>query len=194
MPLFSAAILLFLVMDPVGNIPLFVSALSQVEARRRTRVLLRELVFALLVMIVFLFSGRPVLKLLQLSDPALTIASGIVLFLIAIRMIFPSRESMFGENPEGEPFIVPLAIPLVAGPSVMATVLLLVAREPTNQDKWLIALLFAWLMSAIILMLSIPMGRILGSRGLIACERLMGMLLTAIAIQMLLNGFTRFLG
>lgn len=194
MPLASAIILLFLVMDPVGNIPIFITVLSRVDARRRTRVLVRELLLALFVMVVFLLGGRFLLNLLQISDPALTIAGGVVLFLIAVRMIFPSSEGMFGEIPEGEPFLVPLAIPLVAGPSALATVLLLVAREPASQGKWLLALSSAWLMSAAILMLSAPIGRILSRRGLAASERLMGMVLTAIAVQMLLNGIARFLG
>jgi len=194
MPFWSAIILLFLVMDPLGNVPLFVTALAQVNQTRRVRVLLRELVIALAVLVAFLLGGRFLLELLQISEPALTIAGGLVLFLIAIRMIFPPAEGVFPESTEGEPFIVPLAIPLIAGPSAMATVLFLVAREPSNTLKWLGALGAAWAVTAMILLLSAPIGRFLGRRGAIAVERLMGMILTTIAVQMFLNGVRQFAG
>ncbi len=194
MKIVSAAFLLFLVMDPVGNIPVFLATLRQVEPARRRRVVLRELVIALLVLVFFLFFGRSVLAALQVSQPALTIAGGIVLFLIAIRMIFVSGGEMFGANAEGEPLIVPLAIPLVAGPSAITTVLLLNTREPGLWVEWLLALVAAWVASAAILLGASSLAHCLGERVLMALERLMGMLLTIIAVEMFLSGVKHFWG
>lgn len=193
MSLVSAIIILFLVMDPLGNIPLFLSALKDVDTSRRKYIIIRELFIALLVLVLFLFSGPYVLELLHVTETSLTIAGGIVLFLIAIKMIFPVVGGMFGQNPEGEPFIVPLAIPLVAGPSALATVLLLASREPGRWLDWLLALVVTWLASAVILLLSDNLHRFFGEKGLVALERLFGMLLTVIAVEMFLSGVEAFL-
>ncbi len=192
MSVFSAAMLLFLVLDPFGNLPFFVAALEPVERSRHTRIIIRELLIALAVLVAFLFVGRHVLALLGISEPALTVAGGTVLFLIAIRMVFPPQKGHGAEEVEGEPFIVPLAIPYVAGPSAMATVLLLSSREPARWPEWLAALFVAWLASSLIISMSAFLGRHLGRKGLIAIERLMGMLLVAIATQMLMTGIAHF--
>ncbi len=188
MTLLSAAIVLFLVMDPLGNILLFVTALRSVPAARRKRVVIRELLIAYAVLVMFLFTGEHLLHALNISGPALTIAGGIVLFLIALRMVFPSTENTLAENIKGEPFLVPLAIPYVAGPSTLATLLLLMSREPERWPEWLLALSCAWLISAIILVLGGYIGDFLGRRGLLAIERLMGLLLVALAVQMSIEG------
>ena len=177
MTIFSAALLLFLVMDPFGNIPFFLTALKNVDASRQKKVIIRELFIALFALILFLFSGQYILGILQISEPALTIAGGIILFLIAIKMIFPQSGGIFKENIEGEPFIVPLAIPYVAGPSALAAVLFIMNREPERWLEWLIALITGWFCSGIIIFLSSGLRRFLGERGLIAIERLMGMVL-----------------
>ncbi|MCA9739046.1 MAG: MarC family protein [Gemmatimonadota bacterium] len=184
----SAAILLFLVMDPVGNIPLFVSALRAVRPERQTRVVVRELLIAYAALLLFLFAGGRFLDVLHISEPALTIAGGLVLFLIALRMVFPSHAGSGEETLDGEPFIVPLAIPYVAGPSALATVLLLMSREPARWPAWLAALTGAWLAGAALLLLGSRLSRFLGRRGLVALERLMGMILVALAVQMFLDG------
>jgi len=195
MKIVSAAFLLFLVMDPVGNVPVFLTTLKQVQPDRRRKVVLRELLIALLVLVFFLFFGRSVLAALQVSQPALTIAGGIVLFLIAVRMIFSiSGGETFGRAPQGEPFIVPLAIPLVAGPSAITTVLLLDTRDPGMWLEWLLALVAAWIASALILLGASSLAHYLGERVLMALERLMGMLLTIIAVEMFLSGVKRFWG
>lgn len=188
MTISSAAILLFLVMDPLGNILLFTSALQHVPQQRRVRVVTRELIFAYAILVLFLFVGGPLLELLNISGPALTIAGGLVLFLIALRMVFPSSDNPLTEAVRDEPFIVPLAIPYVAGPSALATVLLLMSREPARWPEWLLALTLAWLASTAILVLGGRIGAFLGSRGLVALERLMGLLLVAVAVQMFLEG------
>ena len=188
MTVLSATILLFLVMDPLGNILLFVTALQNVPSARRKRVVARELLIAYVVLVMFLFTGEHLLHALNISGPALTIAGGLVLFLIALRMVFPSAENSLVENIAGEPFLVPLAIPYVAGPSALATLLLLMSREPHRWPEWLLALTCAWLASATILVLGGRVGKFLGKRGLLALERLMGLLLVAVAVQMFIEG------
>jgi small neutral amino acid transporter SnatA (MarC family) len=188
----SAAILLFLVIDPLGNIPFFLAALRHVEPSRYRRVMVRELLIAYGVMVAFFFAGRPFLDVLGISGPALTIAGGVILFLIALRMVFPPRGHAGGEEIEGEPFIVPLAIPYVAGPSVLATELLMISREPARWPEWLAAMTIAWAATALILLLAGQVRGFLGRRGMIAIERLMGMVLVAISIQMFLTGVQQY--
>ena len=193
MDILSAAVTLFLVMDPLGNVPLFLSILKRVPPERRRRVLLRELAFAYLVLIVFLLMGDALLRFLGLQQEAVAISGGIVLFLIALRMIFPGHGPL-AENPsEGEPFVVPLAIPLVAGPSALATLLLLRSTVPSSTATLLAVVTATWAVSSIILLSSTVLYRVLGERGLMAMERLMGMLLVMVAVQMLMNGFASYL-
>ncbi|NND81121.1 MAG: NAAT family transporter [Gammaproteobacteria bacterium] len=191
MTVLSAALLLFLVMDPLGNIPLYLTALKNVPQRRRVKVIMRELLIALLVMVVFLFAGQHFLAALNISEPALTATGGVILFLIAIKMIFPAPDISNPRN-EDEPFIVPLAIPYVAGPSALATLLLIMNKEPQRWPEWLAALFAAWFVAGIILLSAGFLARVLRNRGLVAIERLMGMILVAIAIQMLMNGIAQF--
>ncbi len=180
-------------MDPLGNIPVFISALKDVPEQRRQKIIIRELLIALFVLVIFLYSGSYLLNALGLSEEAIQIAGAIVLFLIAIKMIFPTKGGILGEQPEGEPFIVPLAIPCVAGPSTLAILMLLANSEGERQLDWLLALVGAWVCSSIILLASTPLSRILGIRGLVATERLMGMVLVMIAVQMSLNGLSEAL-
>jgi multiple antibiotic resistance protein len=187
----SAAVLLFLVLDPLGNIPLFLSATNKVSRGRRRRVILRESLIAYGVLIFFFFLGNNILDILHLEQPSLGIAGGVILFLIAIKMIFPEKKSYQSED-EGEPFIVPLAIPLIAGPSAIATVLLFMRSSHLSWMVLLLAITTAWAGSTLILVMSSYFRKYLGDRGLAALERLMGLVLTAIAIQMLLNGIGQF--
>ena len=193
MTILSAALLLFLVIDPVGNIPFFLSALQRVDAWRQRRVVVRELLIALAVLVCFLFAGRYVLQLLRISEPALTVAGGTVLFLIALRMVFPFSEKSEQEAVEGEPFIVPLAIPYVAGPSALATELVLMSREPSRWLAWLVALLLAWFISSMIIFFGSELRYHLGQKVLIAAERLMGLVLVTVAVQLLMTGIAQFL-
>ena len=184
----STALLLFLILDPLGNIPVFLSILKPLTPARRRIVLLREMLIALAVLFAFLWGGIYVLELMHLRQESVSIAGGIVLFLIGLKMIFPSPEGMFGETPGGEPFIVPLAIPLVAGPSGMASVMLLGSQEPDRMADWSLALFLAWLATAVILFSATRLYKVLGPAFLVAVERLMGMLLVAISVQMLMDG------
>jgi MarC family membrane protein len=189
----SAALLLFLILDPLGNIPVFLSLLKPLPGARRRIVLARELLIALAVLFGFLWGGKYVLEAMHLRQESVSIAGGIVLFLIGLKMIFPSPEGMFGDSGEGEPFIVPMAIPLVAGPSGMASVMLLGSQEPGRMGDWSLALLLAWAGTAAILFSATYLYELLGQRVLVAIERLMGMLLVAISVQMLLDGVKTYL-
>ncbi|VEN75090.1 conserved membrane hypothetical protein [Candidatus Desulfarcum epimagneticum] len=188
MSIFSAAALLFMVFDPLGNIPMFMCALDHVNPRDHFRVILREMLLALLILIVFLFAGRHILSFLGISQSSLGIAGGIILFMIAIRMVFSGSEQVFQNMEDETPLLVPLAVPLIAGPSAIATVILLMAREPSRWPEWLLALFCAWLASGVILIFSGRLTLILGQRLLKAAARLMGMILTGVAVEMLVRG------
>jgi multiple antibiotic resistance protein len=192
MDTWSAAITLFLIMDPLGNLPVFMSVLKTIEPKRRRIVLARELLFSLIIMFTFLFSGQVVLDFLNVRQESVSIAGGIILFLIGLKMIFPQPGGVAGLASGEEPFIVPLAIPMIAGPSVLAALILLANQDHSRMLDWSMALGAAWLASATILMLSNKLHRLLGERGLIAIERLMGMILIMISIQMLLDGIGNY--
>ncbi len=188
MTLLSASILLFLVMDPFGNAPIFLCVLKDVPITKRQKLIIRELLIALVVLIFFLIFGSHLLKALQISETSLRIAGGIILFLIAIKMVFGESNGMFGDVPGGEPLIVPLAIPCIAGPSAIATVMLLTGQEPNRWFEWLLSLLIAWIATSFILLFSGKLDHIFGERGLTALQRLMGLILTALAVEMFIQG------
>lgn len=188
MEVLSTTILLFLVLDPVGNIPAFLFVLKNTPEWRHRKIILRELIIALAVLILVLFFGKFILQLLQISRPSLGIAGGIILFLIAVKMVFPATGQIFGQEPESEPFIVPLAIPLIAGPSAMAILMLLMARNPESWREWFLSLILAWSVSSLILLPADKLMKILGKRVITAFERLMGLVLTAIAVEMFIEG------
>lgn len=190
----SAATMLFLIMDPLGNLPVFLSMLKHVDPKRRRIILVRELCIALVILMAFLFGGQTVLNFLNVQPETLSISGGVILFIIAIRMIFPQPGGVTGLAAGEEPYIVPMAIPMIAGPSVMASLLLLSSQEPGRLWEWALALLIAWGASFFILMFYNFFHKLLGEKGLKAVERLMGLLLVMISMQMLLNGVKEFLG
>lgn len=190
----SSVFTLTLVMDPLGNIPMFVAALKNVPEARRRRVILRELFIALGIMGFFLLFGKSIVAALSLDLTAMAVAGGIVLFVIALQMIFPPQHSTFAEGPEGEPFIVPLAIPLIAGPSTLTTVLLFSLSSPGQLWHWAGVIGVSWVINALILGgLSEWLSRLLGQRGLLAMEKLMGMILVTISVQMIMTGLKKFI-
>lgn len=189
----SATILLLLITDPFGNIPIFVNALRSVAPERRMRVILREVLIAFLLLLAFMFVGDGFLRVMNLSDLSLQIAGAVVMFLIALRMIFPS--SRYEPEPlEGEPLIVPLAIPALAGPSALATVMLLVSQAPARRMEWIAALCVTMAVCAVVLVLSERIQRVAGDRVMMAFERLMGLILVAVAVEMFLRGLKVFIG
>jgi multiple antibiotic resistance protein len=193
MTITAAALLLFFILDPLGNIPILLGLFKDISPARQRRILLRELLIALVVLMLFLWGGQYALNMMHLRQESVSIAGGIVLFLIGLRMIFPSAEGVMGEVPGGEPFIVPLAIPMIAGPSGMAAVMLLGSQEPNRMFDWMLALTLAWVATALILFSSTWLKKWLGTRVLTAVERLMGMVIVAISVQMFLDGIASYL-
>lgn len=187
----SATILLLLITDPIGNIPIFVTALRGVAPERRMKVILREVLIAFLLLLSFMFVGDGFLKVMNLSDLSLQIAGAVVMFLIALKMIFPFPGTE-GELPQGEPLIVPLAIPALAGPSALATVMLLVSQAPARRMEWIAALCVTMAVCAVVLVLSERIQRVAGDRVMMAFERLMGLILVAISVEMFLRGVRTF--
>lgn len=191
MTLTSATITLILVMDPLGNVPLFLAVLNPVAATKRRGIILRESFIAFIILLIFLLFGQYLLEAMHISQPALAISGGIILFLIALRMIFPHPDQAIRQT--SEPFIVPLAVPLIAGPSTMTTVMLIANHQPFEMIRWLEALIIAWFITTLILVFAENFRTLLGERGLTAIERLMGMILTTMAVQMFLTGYEQFL-
>ena len=187
-----AAATLFLIMDPLGNAPVFNAVLANVPSANRARVVARELLIALAVLLGFLFAGNAILSFLGLSQSSLNIAGGILLFIISLRMIFPNPATIDMNADDIEPLIVPLAVPLIAGPSSIAVLLLLSSNQPEQILEWSVALFLAWLGTTIILIASPFLLSVIGIRGARALERLMGMILVILATQMLLNGVRDF--
>ena len=188
----SAVILLLLVIDPFGNVPLVNAMLAGVPPARRRLVIARECAIAYVILMAFMFAGHKVLEVMHLSETSLSIAGGVILFMIAIRMVFAHPEGAFGPQARGEPLIVPLAVPLIAGPSALATVMLMATREPAKMGMWAAAITVALLIALVILLAGEKLQRWLGDGAMKAVERLMGLILTAIAVEMLLGGIRAF--
>jgi len=188
----SAAILLFLVIDPMGSLPVVAAMVGNIERTRRAKIVVRECVIAYGILILFMFFGQRFLDVMHLSEISVSIAGGVILFMIAIRMVFSSPEGVFGDAVNHEPFIVPLAIPLIAGPSALASVMLMVSRDPAKIGIWVGALTLVMLITTLVLACGERIERLIGKRAVEAMERLMGLILTAIAVEMLLGGIHRY--
>ncbi|MBR2864839.1 MAG: NAAT family transporter [Elusimicrobiaceae bacterium] len=189
--LISSVITLCLVMDPFGNIPLFISALKKVAPERRKIVLIRELGIALAIMVAFLFLGEWFLKAFGIQSFSMNIAGGIILFIISVKLVFGGDEETKSDPKEEEPFIVPLAIPLVAGSAALSMVMIMSAQQP-NKALTLTAVITASIINFAVLMLSFPISNLLGKRGLTAIERLMGMMLVLMSVNMVMGGISAF--
>lgn len=192
MTFLSTVILFILVIDPFGNIPIFVSALKDVPVKRRSVVVLREHLFAFAIFVLFMFFGSQFLALIRLSDYSMGIAGGVVILLMALRMIFPSRDGVFGEFPAGEPFFVPLAVPCIAGPSTLTAILLLTAQAPEHRWTWIVAMSLVMIVSAMVALGAGRLAKALGERGIAGFERLVGLLLAAISVDMVLRGIEKY--
>lgn len=188
----SATVLLLLITDPFGSIPIFANALRHVAPERRPWVILREVLIAFTLLLSFMFMGDAFLRVMNLSGLSLQIAGGVILFLIALRMVFPLAQEE-DTALQGEPLIVPLAVPALAGPSALATVMLLVSEAPQRRLEWIAALCVTMLVCAVVLVLAERIQKVLGERFVIAVERLMGLILVAVAVEMLLRGFAAFI-
>lgn len=179
------ALTLFFVLDPFGNMVIFHTTLSKLPEERRTKVLVRELLFAMAIMLFFLLAGKPILGMLKINPATLSLSGGLMLFMIALGMVFPSK-SMFKDKEVEDPFIVPLAVPLLAGPSSIALLMLMAANGQLQTS--VVSVIVAWAVSAVILLVSGKLLKLLGSKGTHALERLMGLILILISIQMFLDG------
>ncbi|MET0333197.1 MAG: MarC family protein [Rhizobacter sp.] len=188
----SAFILLLLVFDPLGSLPIFIPVMSQVAPARRKWIALREVTIAFTVLFAFMFVGDSFLRVMRLSERSLEVAGGVILLMVAIRMVFGGGASAYGVRDGKEPLIFPLAIPLLAGPSAMATVLLLASRQPERMASWIGALALAMGVSLVVLLLCNQIRRVVGDSVVSATEKLMGLVLTAIAVEMILAVFTRY--
>lgn len=191
MSLIYLTVVLFLIMDPVGNISTFNTLLKEIPPQRRRMIIIREMLIALAAMILFNFFGEFIFNTINVSETTLRLTSGVILFLVAIKILFPSVDSPRANLPTGEPFVTPLAIPLIAGPSLLATIMLFAHLVPSNIVM-LGAILLAWGLAVVVLLFGATLQRILTSNGLMACERLMGMVLILLAIQRFLEGVQQF--
>lgn len=190
----SYIVTLILVMDPFGNIPLFITALKRVPTERRTKVLLRELFIALLIMMAFLFAGAKMLAWLGIAKYSLGVSGGIVLFIMSIKLVFNSsmdEQAQINQKDE-EPFLVPLAIPLIAGPASLSMLMILSAGAPDKVGSLFIAVMIASILNGIVLLLSFPISNVLGRRGIVALERLTGLIMVLISVNMMMGGISEF--
>ena len=188
----SALVLLLLVLDPLGSLPIFIPIMRGVAPERRRWVATREVAIAFVVLFAFMFFGDALLRVMRLSERSLEVAGGVILLMVAIRMIFATGGSAYGVEEGREPLIFPLAVPLLAGPSAMATVLLLASRQPDRLLEWVAALTVAMMVSGAVLLLAGRIRRLPGDSVVSALETLMGLVLTAIAVEMILAGLKRY--
>lgn len=194
-PIFSTAVLIFFILDPFGNVPLLLSILKNIDKRKHAKIIIREMIIGLIILVTFLFFGEQFLSLFHLETQAITIAGGIIFFVISLKMIFPSSDGadMFATAKGDEPLVVPIAVPMIAGPAALATLLVLAKTNAEHSGALFISLLVAWLAAAIILLFSTKLYKLLKVKGLTALERLMGMLLLIMSVQMFIDGIRALL-
>ena len=194
-PIFSTAFLIFFILDPLGNVPLLLSILKNIDKEKHSKIIIREMLIGLLILIIFLFFGEQFLSLFHLQTQAITIAGGIIFFVISLKMIFPSADGgdLFVMKKGDEPLIVPIAVPMIAGPAALATLLVLAKTNAEHSGALFLSLLLAWTMSAVVLLCSPYLYKLLKEKGLTALERLMGMLLLIMSVQMFIDGIRSLL-
>jgi len=194
-PIISTAVLLFFILDPLGSVPLLLSILKNIDKSRHSTIIIREMLIGLFILVVFLFFGEQFLSLFHLQPEAITIAGGIIFFVIALKMIFPNPDGsdLFSTVKGDEPMVVPIAMPMIAGPAALATLLVLAKTNAEHTGGLFISLLLAWMLSAIVLLFSTKLYKLLKAKGLKALERLMGMLLLILSVQMFIDGIRSLL-
>jgi multiple antibiotic resistance protein len=194
-PIFSTAVLIFFILDPIGSVPLLLSILKNIDKKRHSTIIIREMLIGLLILVIFLFFGEQFLSLFHLQPQAITIAGGIIFFVIALKMIFPNSDGsdLFSTTKGDEPMVVPIAMPMIAGPAALATLLVLAKTNAEHTGSLFLSLLVAWALAAIVLLFSTKLYRLLKAKGLKALERLMGMLLLILSVQMFIDGIRSLL-
>jgi len=193
--IFSTAVLIFFILDPFGNVPLLLSILKNVDKKKHSKIIIREMLIGLSILVVFLFFGEQFLSLFHLETQAITISGGIIFFVISLKMIFPDPNGgdMFATKKDDEPLVVPIAVPMIAGPAALATLLVLAKTNAQHSGSLLISLLLAWGLASVVLLFSPNLYKILKVKGLTALERLMGMLLLILSVQMFIDGIRSLL-
>jgi multiple antibiotic resistance protein len=181
---------LFVTLNAFGNVPVFIAMLKDFDPIRQRKIITREMIFALLIMVIFSFFGELILDLFDLNIPILRIAGGMLLSLISLSMVFPKPHN--AESLKQEPFLVPLAIPIITGPASISMVMVF-SHQIQNQLLMMTAILCAWIPSFIALLLSSFLKRVLGEKLLLAFERLAGLILMFISIQMITTGIKQFI-
>lgn len=186
----STAILIFFILDPFGNVPLLLSILKKVDKKRRSQIIIREMLIGFFILLIFLFFGDQFLSIFHLETEAITISGGIIFFVISLKMIFPdaSSENMFATKDDNDPLVVPIAMPMIAGPAALATLLVLAKTNSEHVGKLFLSLTIAWALTAIVLLCSPYLYKVLKTKGLSALEKLMGMLLLIMSVQMFIDG------
>lgn len=184
----STVLVLFFILDPFGNVPVLLTLLKDVDKKRRYQIIIREVLIGLAILLCFLFFGDNFLQIFHLETEAVTIAGGVIFLIIGLKMIFPDPKGAPLFSSDEEPLVVPIALPMIAGPSALATLILLSHNNPGQEKELLISLLIAWGLSTLIFLSSPMLYRVLKNKGLTALERLMGMLLLIMSVQMFIDG------
>ena len=190
----GTAVLLMFILDPFGNVPLLLTILKDVDKKRKKFIIIRESIFGLIILLTFFFFGEAFLSIFHLETASVTIAGGVIFFVIALKMIFPGEKgnvTLFGSQ---DPFIVPIAIPLIAGPSALATIMIMTKSYSDHFWALFASVMLAWTASTFILYMSPLLYKILREKGLSALEKLMGMLLLMLAVQMFVDGIRALIG
>lgn len=190
----SAAILIFFILDPFGNVPLLLSILKNIDKSQHSKIIVREMFIGLFILVIFLFFGEEFLSIFHLETHSITIAGAIIFFVISLKMIFPDPNSdLFSTKKGDDPLVVPIAIPMIAGPAALATILVLGKTNQEHIGSLFISLLLAWFCTFLVLLFSPNLYKILKTKGLTALERLMGMLLLIMSVQMFVDGIRSLL-
>ena len=194
-PIFSTAVLIFFILDPLGSVPLLLSILKNIDKKRHSKIIIREMLIGLFILLTFLFFGEQFLGLFHLQPQAITISGGIIFFVIALKMIFPNPDGsdLFSSKIGDEPMVVPIAMPMIAGPAALATLLVLAKTNTEHTGSLFLSLMIAWVFAAIVLLCSTRLYKILKAKGLKALERLMGMLLLIMSVHMFIDGIRSLL-
>jgi multiple antibiotic resistance protein len=189
----ESALLLFLVIDPFGNLPFVLAVIGDAPTSRYRRIIIRETVLAFVILTIFALAGEQVLGYLMIEQASLMVAGGVILFLISLKMIFRSAKEIFDSDYRDDPFLFPIAVPSLAGPSAITAVMILRSQQLTSVEQLLAALFLVILATCIVLLLGRRISDWLGVRGIRAVEKLMGLLLNLVAVNMMLVGFKNFM-
>lgn len=197
--LITGFVTLFVIIDPIGITPLFVALTQGMTQKRRQTIALRAILTSVFVLSLFTIFGEAVLSFVGISMPAFRIAGGLLLFLTALDMLFQRRTKRREDQAEEEdhhddPSVFPLGIPLIAGPGAIATMILLAGQKPGLTGLMMVLGIMLAVLTIVFLlfMTATWLERALGKTGINVVTRLLGMLLSALAVQFVLDGLRAF--